>query len=134
MYIFILSFILTEESLDIKTGKCESIIDKRFYSAEYIQAVYVPDHQLTMYTDLVMMNHSNREWQEDEIFDLPFPTEAMKIRICRSRGSLKGLQIYMDVGTDNTGYSGLLGRYTLQLKWSKIPLNVFVAKLINLFH
>jgi hypothetical protein len=79
-----------------------------------------------MYTDLIMTNHSNREWQDDETFDLPFPTEAMKIIVCRSRGSLKGIQIYMDVGTDNTGYSGLLGRYILQLKWNNI-LNVFVA-------
>ena len=79
-----------------------------------------------MNTDLIMTNHSNREWQDDETFDLPFPTEAMKIIVCRSRGSLKGIQIYMDVGTDNTGYSGLLGRYILQLKWNNI-LNVFVA-------
>jgi hypothetical protein len=36
----------------------------------------------------------------------------------------------MDVGTDNTGYSGLLGRYILQLKWNNI-LNVFVANIIK---
>ena len=105
-------YLFIEEALDVKTAKCESTIDKTFYSTEYIKAAYIPDHQLTMYPDLILTNLSFRKWKENEVCDLPYPKQEMKIKICRSNGSLKGLQFYLDVDSPATGYSGLLGMNT----------------------
>ncbi|CAC5406699.1 unnamed protein product [Mytilus coruscus] len=98
-----------DESLGIKTSLCESTVKKEVFSADYINAAYIPDHQVTMYPDMILEDLTFRQWNDGEICDLPFPSKQMKIKACRSDGSLRGLQFYIDASTPNTDYSGILG-------------------------
>ncbi|XP_071156796.1 uncharacterized protein [Mytilus edulis] len=98
-----------DETLGIKTSLCESTVQKEVYSADYINAAYIPDHQITMYPDMILEDLTFRQWNDGEIADLPFPSKQMKIKACRSDGSLRGLQFYIDASTPNTDYSGILG-------------------------
>lgn len=100
-----------DETLGIKTSVCESTVQKEVYSADYINAAYIPDHQVTMYPDMILEDLTFRQWNDGEIADLPFPSKQMKIKACRSDGSLRGLQFYIDASTPNTDYSGILGMH-----------------------
>lgn len=63
-----------------------------------------------MYPDVILENLNFRKWHENEICDLPFPNKEMKIKGCRTKGALHGIQFYIDATKSDCHYTGLVGK------------------------